>query len=93
MDTSLDLERATTEEFEHTVWLIEGIRIVIRAPRSEKIGNYKPKRAADEGWSITKWLESDRLKGAKPFEITVIDGDGEEPHGRSLLRTVRQTYN
>jgi len=78
--------------FEETVWDVEGIRIVIRALPTLEIGEFDKERASSGQWSVTQWLDSDRLKGIGDHNFVVIAGNGKEPHGKTLLRNLRTTY-
>lgn len=81
-----------TEEFEEAVWTIEKIRIVVRAPSTTVLKDYSFKNAADESWRVTEWLEKRIAPRTEKYEIVVIQGDGEEPHGKVILRTLRAGY-
>jgi hypothetical protein len=83
---------ATIQEIEDKIWEVEGIRVVIRGPEKQAADNYNFQNAAQENWSITKLIDS-RIRPCIPdFEVMVIQGNGEEPHGRTLLKNVRGTY-
>lgn len=82
----------TIEQFEEAIWEVDGLRVVVRAKANVDIGEYDRVNASNERWSVTQWLESDRLQGLQGHEIIVIGGNGEEPHGKTLLRTVRASY-
>ncbi|MCK9194328.1 MAG: hypothetical protein M0P19_10700 [Nevskia sp.] len=79
-------------EFEYAVWAVEGIRITVRAPSNMAIGTYNYQNAANEGWRITQLLENRILPNVNGHEVVVLQGDGEEPHGRVILRTLRASY-
>ena len=79
-------------EIESKAWSIDGVRIVIRGPENKELGDYTQKNAAQANWSVTKYIDT-RIKplvGKK--EVAVILGDGEQPHGRTLLSSVRDSY-
>lgn len=83
---------ATIQEIEDKIWEVEGIRVVIRGPENQAANVYDYQNAAQETWSITKLIDS-RIQPCVPgVEIMVIQGNGEEPHGRTLLKNVRGTY-
>lgn len=80
-------------DFEEKVWAVEGIRIVLRTDPNTEVKDYDKKNAADASLRITELLE----KRITPciggnIQIAVIQGDGEEPHGRVILRTIRNGY-
>lgn len=82
----------TVTEFEEVVWEIETIRLVIRADLNEEVGDYPYQNAADKTLSLTRWLQGrvqDQLEG---YSVQVVDGYGEQPHGRTALRNIRASY-
>ncbi|KPY54792.1 MULTISPECIES: hypothetical protein [Pseudomonas syringae group] len=83
---------ATVQEFEEQVWGLEGIRLVIRAPEGAALTEYEYKNAAQSNISLTKWINTRINPALNGYEATVIQGNGEEPHGRNLLRKIRATY-
>jgi hypothetical protein len=80
------------QELEDKVWAQDGVRIVVRAPHDAKLGGYKFKNAAQATWSVTKFINTRIVPILKGNEVVVIMGDGEEPHGRTLLSSVRNSY-
>mgnify|MGYP000499890391 CR=1 FL=1 len=80
-------------DFEEKVWTIEGVRIVLRIAPNTEVGEYTYKKAADESWRITE-LGSKRIEKSIGTDIpyTVIQGNGEEPNGKVILRTLRNGY-
>lgn len=80
-------------DFEAKVWAVEGIRVVLRTDGNTEVGEYIYKKAADESWRITE-LGVKRIEKSIGTDIpyTVIQGDGEEPHGKVILRTIRNAY-
>lgn len=82
----------TVEELEAKVWAQDKVRIVVRAPGAQQIGDYTQKNAAQGNWSVTEFLRK-RLNGVlNGCEAVVLMGDGEQPHGRTLLNSVRESY-
>ncbi|MHB8968226.1 MAG: hypothetical protein ACYC57_08200 [Thermoleophilia bacterium] len=80
------------QELEDKVWAQDGVRIVVRAPADAKLGSYNFKNAAQATWSVTKFLKARINPILKGHEVSVIMGDGEEPHGRTLLSSIRDSY-
>ncbi len=79
-------------DFEEKVWSIEKIRIVLRTNPNTEVEDYDYKNSADESWRI-KELGTKRIeKCVGDIPYAVIQGDGEEPHGRVILRNVRSGY-
>jgi hypothetical protein len=83
----------TVQELEDKVWAQDGIRIVIRAAANDKVGDYPHKNAAQENWRITQFMEKRITPLLKGKEAIVLEGNGEEPHGRTLLSSIRESYN
>ena len=79
-------------EFEKAVFDRENIRIRIRAPVGEEIGNYNYRHWARQTTSVTSWLANRITPNLNGHEVSVINGDFEEPHGATLLRNLRASY-
>lgn len=83
----------TVEEFEQKVWETENIRITIRASENTKVNDYEYQNAAQGNWSTKKWLDSRVLPCLNGNSVVVIQGNGEEPNGKTLVRNVKSTYH
>ena len=83
----------TVEQLEEKVWAQDGIRIVIRAAPGTTVRDYSQKNAAQASWRITQFLEKRITPLLKGQEVTVLQGNGEQPHGRNLLSSIRATYH
>jgi len=79
-------------DFEDKVWETEGIRIVIHAKDNTDVEDYDYKKAADASWRITELGQKRIDKHLDGNTFSVIQGDGEEPNGRVILRTIRNSY-
>lgn len=80
-------------DIEQAVYNIEEIRVVIRAPQSHMFQqgyNYCRKAAATT--SIKDWMEKRLIPILDGQQAVVIDGNGQIPHGRTKIETVRQSY-
>ncbi|MFM5047313.1 hypothetical protein ACET69_20780 [Aeromonas veronii] len=82
----------SVEEFEDKVWELEGVRVTIRAPKDAQVNDYDYQRATTETFNVSKFLRDKIVPRLNGHEAVVIQGDGEEPNGRTLLRNVRPTY-
>jgi len=80
------------QELEDKVWAQDGIRVVVRAPASSVVGNYTYKNAAQASWRIAQFVEKRLEPILKGNEAVVLMGDGEQPHGRTLLSSIRESY-
>jgi hypothetical protein len=79
-------------EFEDKVWTIEKVRIVLRVDPCTEVEDYDFKNAADESWRITELLDKRINPRINNIPVVVLQGDGEQPHGRVILRTLRGGY-
>ncbi len=79
-------------DFEDKVWEVEGVRIVLHVGNSAEVKDYEYKKAADESWRVTEFGDKRINKHLDGVTYSMIQGDGEEPHGRVILRTVRSGY-
>jgi hypothetical protein len=82
----------TIEEFEAAVWETEKIRIVIRSRTTSHVVDYDYQNAAQETWRISQWLANRVQPKVGQRKVVVLGGDGEMPHGRTVLRTLRNSY-
>ena len=82
----------TVEEFEEKVWGLEGIRVIVRASSDDTVKDYEYRKRAQGTWRITQLLQNRIAPKIGRKEVLVIGGDWEEPHGRTLLRTLRKSY-
>ena len=83
----------TVQEFEDKVWEVEGIRIVIRANTKDSVTAYNYQNAAQETWRVTQWLKNRIRPKLRNKQVALVEGNGEEPHGRTILRTLRKSYS
>ena len=80
------------EDFEDAVRDIEGVTIIVRAPENEEVGDYDYKRKMPENKSITQWKRNRLDNILTGFEYVIMDGDHETPNGRTLMATLRNSY-
>lgn len=83
----------TVQEFESRVWEVDTVRIVIRDRQTQSVGAYSQKNAAKENWNITGYLKNRISPLIGDREVVVLDGKGKIPNGRTLLKTIRLSYN
>ena len=79
-------------ELERQIVQLEEIKVVIRCPRNQLFPAYNYQRKAAGNTSVTEWLEARIKPLIGTAEVDVIKGDGNAPHGRTLLDTVRESY-
>lgn len=79
-------------EFEDAVWAIEGVRIVVRSRIGSEVDDYDYQRGAQDTWRVSQLLENRIQPRIGTREVVVLQGDGEQPHGRVILRTLRSSY-
>jgi hypothetical protein len=82
----------TALEIEQAVFELEEIRIVIRAPANGNFEPYQYTRKAAENASIAEWLEQRVKPIINGHGVVVVDGNGNIPHGRTRLSTLRASY-
>lgn len=82
----------TPWEIEQAVFELDEVRIVIRADTDTPMGSYKYARKAAENASITEWLDQRIRPIVNGKGVVVIDGNGNVPHGRTRLSTLRSSY-
>lgn len=79
-------------ELERQIFELEEIRVVIRNNKTTQYSSYNYTRKAASNTSITDWY----MTRLKPIigedEAVVIDGNGNTPHGRTNIETVRNSY-
>ena len=80
-------------DFEDKVWEVDGIRLTLRLPANSEVGDYDWQNAADQGWSVKKDIDTRIIPKINGAELVIIDGEGEEPNRRTLLRTTRKSYD
>ena len=79
-------------EFEQRVWEVEEILIRIRAPSNHQIQDYDFTRKARHDMSVTNWVNGRLRPRLEGLELSIIDGNFARPHGKTQLRTVRESY-
>lgn len=80
------------KDFEDGVWNCEGIRIVVRAAQDQTVNDYDKNNAAPASWSVSEWLKKRVVPCLNGIDAVVIAGDGQEPHGKILIKKIRQSY-
>jgi len=83
----------TVQEIENKVWEQDGNRIIVRDRSSATVGKYVHRNTAQGRWRITESLNSRIGRLVKDREVVVLDGKGKMPNGRTLLKTIRQSYS
>jgi len=82
----------TIKEFEETVWHLEGIRLVVRETVDVQVDDYDYQNAANRSWSIAEWLRNRVEPRLLVRVIAVLVVQGEQPHRRTRLDTLRGSY-
>ena len=83
----------TVQEMEDKVWQQDGVRMVIRAAAATVLSKpYAKTNAAQGNWSVTEFIAKRIKPHIGTFEVVVLEGNGEEPHGRTLLSSLRKSY-
>ncbi len=79
-------------EFEQKVFEIEDVRVVVRAASNDKIGDYSYQKCSPRGNSIADWVKQRIAPNVNGREVVVIDGSGAIPNRRTLMSTLRHSY-
>lgn len=88
----LIMGKISAQELEREIFELEEIRIVVRNTGNEKYASYFYKRKASMNTSVSEWYRT-RLKPILGVdEAVVVDGNGNIPHGRTNIETVRNSY-
>ena len=82
----------TVEEFEARVWQVDRVRIVVRAPRWEEVGDYNYDNARDANHTLAIFLGDRVQPRIGDREVIAVDGAGQTVHGARRLRTLRASY-
>jgi hypothetical protein len=79
-------------DFEKKIRDRDGITIVIRARRAADIRNYRESRA-NQTMDVSDYIENN-LKAYldNTYELSIIDGFGNEPTGGTSVGAVRESY-
>jgi predicted kinase len=82
----------TVRELEAKILEREEIVVVIRAPATTQVEDYSYERKAAGNTTVTDYIDG-RLKPCLGgHEFTIINGDHTNPHGRTKLSTLRDSY-
>ncbi|MGE4519539.1 MAG: hypothetical protein AB7E04_08540 [Desulfobacteraceae bacterium] len=82
----------STSDLEQQIFEREEIRVIIRQAKNSPVKEYPYERKSSSSTSITD-LVSKRIQPlVGDSEITVINGQGLQPHGRTNVETVRNSY-
>ena len=79
-------------DFEQAVFEIEEVAIRIRAPLNEEVDDYEYERQASGRTSATSWLDTRIRPKLRGHQVSIVDGSGQTPHGRTKLERLRATY-
>ena len=87
------MAKISTTDLERQIFEKEEIRVVIRAPKNAEFDPYTYDRKAASNTSITDWCNN-RLKPilGDEYDADIIDGYGNNPHGRTKIEKVRNSY-
>ena len=86
------MSKVSATDLERQIFEKEEIKIVIRAPKNTSFNEYSYDRKAATNTSITDWYNT-RLKPIiGDYDADIIDGFGTNPHGRTKIENVRNSY-
>lgn len=78
--------------FEQQVSNLEEVSITVRAPGGDLVPEYPYSRKAAGNVSVKEWLETRVTPLIPKLDVTITNGYGENPHGRTKMDTVRNSY-
>ena len=79
-------------EFEEAVSRVEEVLIRVRAPVNTEVKDYDFDRQASRDMSVTNWVNGRLVPRLGDLEVSIIDGNFQYPHGRTKMKTLRDTY-
>lgn len=86
------MPKVTATDLERQIFELEEIRVVIRSKKNTEFDAYEYSRKAATNTSITEWYNT-RLKPLLgDCDADIIDGNGNNPHGRTNIENVRNSY-
>lgn len=80
------------------IFEVEGFQVIVvddpsgQAPL-ERLAAYPFERAARGHWSVARWRQRRIWPNYPDLNVQVLDAHGQSVHGRTLLSTVRATYD
>ena len=86
------MAKCFTVDIEDQIWVLEGIRVVIRAPKNAQFEEYNYSRKISSTSSVTDWVNGRLRPIIGDTDFSVIDGNGIVPHGRTSMDTLRKSY-
>ena len=86
------IELVPASELERQIFEVEEVRVIIRAPRSSTFPPYPYQRKSSSSTSVSDWLEQRIKPLLGEIQVDVIKGDGNCPHGRTNMETLRNSY-
>ncbi len=84
--------RVSVSELEQKIFELEEVRVVIRKKREGQVANYDYKRKASATTSVTDLIETRIKPLIGDADVVVVNGQGLQPHGRTKVETVRNSY-
>lgn len=87
------MAKISATDLERQIFEKEEIKVVIRASKDTKFDEYDFERKSSVNTSITDWYNT-RLKPilGDEYDADIIDGYGTNPHGRTKIENVRNSY-
>jgi hypothetical protein len=86
------LGKITVEEWERKFFEKEDVRAVVRAGRNELVSDYTFERKASGNVNLTSFMNQRVLPTVGNFEVAIVDGNSNTPHGRTKIETLRNSY-
>lgn len=87
------MTKVSATDLERQIYEKEEIRVVIRSQKNSMFDEYGYDRKAAANTSMMDWYNT-RLKPilGEKIDAEIIDGTGSNPHGRTQIEKVRNSY-
>ena len=84
--------KVSVSELEQEIFELEEVRVIIRQKRDTQVSKYDYKRKASISTSVTDLIETRIKPLVGGADVVVVNGQGLQPHGRTKVETVRNSY-
>lgn len=87
----------STKSVAEQIFDVEGFRVRFIGQdgvdvAARRVDEYDYTRAARQNWTVARWRDTRFIPMFADFDVEVLDASGEVVHGKTLLSTVRATY-
>ena len=91
---NVNIRKGATIGYLKQIYEKEEIKVVIRTIKGKTLDNgYDYERKSAVNTSASTWIEKRLRPIIGDCEVDIIDGRGQNPHGRTTLENIRKSYN